>query len=273
MIRCVNSIPKRDDLEIIIIDDNSSPEIVNFENFPFKNDDSRNLKIIFDKSNKGAGHARNLGLEVARGKWVIFADADDFFLFTFNNILDKYKNSDYDLIFCNACSLDSEFYTNAHRTENYISAFIKDYLSTEHHEQGELELRYLFGAPWCKIVSHDIVKNNNIKFDEIFVAEDVTFSYLAGYHAKNIFVEQIAVYCYVYRDNSQVMDTTDEINFLRLKTYARRRKFLDSHNIKFKTVDWGIYLYRMRLKNKDIYKKGYEILINLGFTPNEIKSE
>mgnify|MGYP002627111942 CR=1 FL=1 len=47
--RCVNSIPKRDDLEIIIIDDNSSPEIVNFENFPFKNDDSRNLKIIFVK--------------------------------------------------------------------------------------------------------------------------------------------------------------------------------------------------------------------------------
>ncbi len=273
LIRCVNSIPKRDDLEIIIIDDNSSPEIVDFENFPFNDGSRENLKIIFDKSNKGAGHARNLGLEVAQGKFLIFADADDFFLFTFNNILDKYKNSNYDIIYCNACSLDSEFYTNAQRLGGYLERFINDYFSNDKHELGELELRYLFGAPWCKIVSHDIVKNNKIKFDEIFVIDDVTFSYLAGYYAKNIFVEQIAVYCYVYRDNSQVMDTTDEINFLRLKTYARRRKFLDSHNIKFKTVDWGIYLYRMRLKNKDIYKKGYEILINLGFTPDEIKSE
>ena len=273
LIRCVNSIPKRDDLEIIIIDDNSSPEIVNFENFPFKNDDSRNLKIIFDKSNKGAGHARNLGLEVARGKWVIFADADDFFLFTFNNILDKYKNSDYDLIFCNACSLDSEFYTNAHRTENYISAFIKDYLSTEHHEQGELMLKYGMGVPWCKVTRKKVIEDHKIKFDETFLINDCTFSYLIAYYAKTIFVESVAIYCWTDRDGSLITVDTDETNLTRIEVYAKRRKFLNSHNVKFKTVDWGIYLYRMRLKNKDIYKKGYEILINLGFTPNEIKSE
>ena len=32
--RCIKSIPQRDDLEIIIVDDNSSKEIVNFDNFP-----------------------------------------------------------------------------------------------------------------------------------------------------------------------------------------------------------------------------------------------
>lgn len=32
--RCIDSIPKRDDIQIIIVDDNSDPKIVNFECFP-----------------------------------------------------------------------------------------------------------------------------------------------------------------------------------------------------------------------------------------------
>ena len=50
--RCVASIPKRDDLQIVIVDDNSDPSIVDFDNFPIKNDER--TVIIFDKSGKGA---------------------------------------------------------------------------------------------------------------------------------------------------------------------------------------------------------------------------
>ena len=34
--RCLDSIPFRDDLEVIIVDDNSDPEVVDFDNFPGK---------------------------------------------------------------------------------------------------------------------------------------------------------------------------------------------------------------------------------------------
>ena len=45
--RCLSTIPKRKDLEIIIVDDNSSPNIVDFEHFP--GSDRSDCTIIFDK--------------------------------------------------------------------------------------------------------------------------------------------------------------------------------------------------------------------------------
>ena len=56
--RCINSIPQRKDLEIIIVDDNSSENIVDFDNFPGLN--RENTTVIFNKAGKGAGNARNI---------------------------------------------------------------------------------------------------------------------------------------------------------------------------------------------------------------------
>ena len=75
--RCLNSIPQRDDLEIIVVDDNSDPSIVDFGQFPGAG--RSDVSFFFDKSGKGAGRARNIGLQHAQGKWLLFADADDFF--------------------------------------------------------------------------------------------------------------------------------------------------------------------------------------------------
>ena len=75
--RCIDSIPKRKDLQIIIVDDNSSSSIVDFENFPGK--ERNDVNIIYTKEGRGAGYARNVGLLQADSKWVLFADADDYY--------------------------------------------------------------------------------------------------------------------------------------------------------------------------------------------------
>lgn len=36
LIRCVASIPRREDVQIIVVNDNSEPAIVDFDNFPIK---------------------------------------------------------------------------------------------------------------------------------------------------------------------------------------------------------------------------------------------
>ena len=94
--RCLYSIPKRDDLQVIIIDDNSDPEIVDFENFPGIGED--NIEVVFTKEDKGAGYARNIGLKFAKGEWLLFADADDFYNYCINDILDRHINSSCDII-------------------------------------------------------------------------------------------------------------------------------------------------------------------------------
>lgn len=84
--RLVDSIPQRDDIEIIVVDDNS-------DNDKKANICRSDVKIIYiDKAHtRGAGHARNIGMDAATGKWILFPDADDFYKPDFITVLDEYK--------------------------------------------------------------------------------------------------------------------------------------------------------------------------------------
>ena len=75
--RCLDSIQRRMDIQIIVVDDNSDPGQVDFEHFPGL--DEPCVEVYFTKEGKGAGYARNIGLKHAKGKWLLFADADDFY--------------------------------------------------------------------------------------------------------------------------------------------------------------------------------------------------
>ena len=62
--RCLYSIPTWDEIQIIIIDDNSNSESVDFSHFP--GNGRKNTEVLFTKEGKGAGYARNIGLSHAR---------------------------------------------------------------------------------------------------------------------------------------------------------------------------------------------------------------
>src|SRR5574344_79438 len=86
--RCLASIPQREDIQIIIVDDNSESSIVNFCSFP--GTERKDTEIIYLKESKGAGYARNRGLSRAKGEWILFADADDYYTNEFNEFLNLY---------------------------------------------------------------------------------------------------------------------------------------------------------------------------------------
>ena len=74
--RCIQSLINQTykDIEIILIDDGSTdscPSICDF----YKNKDSR-IRVIH-KENGGLSDARNVGLEIATGKYILFVDSDD----------------------------------------------------------------------------------------------------------------------------------------------------------------------------------------------------
>lgn len=75
--RCLDSISPREDVQVIVVDDNSDLLIVDFEHFP--GIDRDDVELIFPKDGKGAGYTRNVGLDHAVGKWLLFVDADDFY--------------------------------------------------------------------------------------------------------------------------------------------------------------------------------------------------
>lgn len=192
--RCIDSIPRRNDVEIIIVDDNSDPDKVDFEKFPGK--DRSEVKIILDKCGKGAGAARNIGIRNASGKWLLFADCDDYYTEEFDKFLNEYQNSSSDVVYfkCNVLSNGSK-----KKVISRMNIFIDYYLQKK---KGLDDVRYGAWEPWNKLIKKEVVRDNNIQFDEISSSNDKMFSLLLGYYADNIQVSDSIIYNYVLRPGS-----------------------------------------------------------------------
>ena len=95
--RCLDSIPQRNDNQTIVIDDVSN--LTDDERLLMESFQNDRIKVVFLTETKFAGGARNVGLSMAEGKWVVFADSDDFFTKGAFDTFDEYKDSDYDIVF------------------------------------------------------------------------------------------------------------------------------------------------------------------------------
>lgn len=268
--RCLDSIPQRPDLEVIVVDDDSDPDIVDFEQFPGKK--RSDTTVIFDKSGKGAGRARNIGLEHAQGKWLLFADADDFFTYCLNDVLDEYVDCESDIVFFRASSVDCELYTNSDRADVFINCYIQKYFEERH--TGEMLLRYVAGCPWGKLVRHSIVIEHQICFQETAIYNDTKFSYLAGYYAKSIAVDMRAVYCLTQRADSITYTLTDEKILDRVRVVAEREQFYLKHNIFYKGGFWMSINELIALKEQgkfSLYDKCLGAFSEFGFSHEAIE--
>lgn len=211
--RCLDSIPERPDVQIIVVDDNSDPAIVDFENFPGK--DRKNTEIYLTKEGKGAGYARNVGLRHAKGKWLLFADADDYYTKDALVILDKYKESDVDIVFYNVGT------DNPNTPCSKIVQGISDLLyliAKERKEELIEELKYKKWVPWNKMFKSEYIKKFQLCFEELFRGNDIQFSFLTSYFASRTATELGVVYIYTYNGNSisfRERETSDYIRSIR----------------------------------------------------------
>lgn len=159
VIKCLESIPKREDVEIIVVNDGSTDKTLGFlKNFQkFGNKD---LKIISYKTNKGVSYARNKGIEASKGEYLVMIDSDDYIYGdVFNNIVDNCLNGD-DLVFYDMES-NAKFRFEATQN-NYKSKygnfkfirkeFLKDFRYSEgknYAEDKELHLKMMEKYPRC----------------------------------------------------------------------------------------------------------------------------
>ena len=199
--RCLDSIPARDDIEVIVVDDNSDPRKVDFSNFPKWQ--GAQYEYYLTKEGKGAGYARNVGLGHAQGRWIIFADADDFFTENFNDLLNEVAHAEEDIVFFDYINVLSDDITKQVEERTHYRSYIADYLNGDH--QSEFRLRADFVVPWCKFVKRKLIEENQIRFDEVMWGQDVYFSGQVGYTAKDIRVCNKIGYVVTTRKGS-VMD-------------------------------------------------------------------
>ena len=224
--RLLLSIGFHDNIEVIIVNDYSNKNNDKYYKLR-KKYTALNSFIFYDNNTKkkGAGVARNIGLENATGKWLLFADSDDFFTNDWYNILCEYLNTDIDIIFFSPIC-NNNFYIVNNRAIKYKN-IIYNYLNNTSCK--ELELRYFFDVPWSKLIRKELVDKNNIRFDETLYSNDVMFSTKIGYYAKNIVASIKEFYC-VSVDNSNSLTKIKTLESFNIRSMVdlNKHKFLYS---------------------------------------------
>lgn len=263
--RLLITVPVRDDLQIIVVDDMSTMDLEEFETLKTK---FSHVEWFSTESNGGGGKARNIGLQKAKGKYVFFADADDFFFPNFNQLLENCKNKDFDILFFNVTSLYSSTLLPSYRA-NHVNEFFN--LAESDEELAILKFRYLFGEPWCKIIKKEIIDKNNIRFEELPNHNDTLFSYMTGHFAKEIILDPVSYYCITARENSVSLQFSEKNILIRQEVFAKKHQFLKKNNIPL-IDDLLISPYFLSKGNKDMQSKINNILSENGISWKEYKN-
>lgn len=96
VIRAIDSIPKRNDIEIIVIDDGSNDNTWN-NLIEYRNNHPEllNLILLYNETNKGVAYTVNKGYDNARGEYIVLLGSDDYFYTEeFEKIIDELDGTD-----------------------------------------------------------------------------------------------------------------------------------------------------------------------------------
>ncbi|MEZ9947936.1 glycosyltransferase family 2 protein [Vibrio breoganii] len=229
--KLVSTIPllDREDIEVIIIDDNSDVNPV--DTLPFE---SKNLIVESNKYLKGAGGARNTGLELSKGDWILFADSDDWFTARAFDVLDSVigANSDFDICYFTPTSFNL---TNRNEGKRHrkISGLIDDYLSNPTKEN-KIKLNFSHYVPWTKLIKSSLVSENKLTFDETIIANDGMFSAKCSLAASKIVASRESIYCVTESNYSLTKQKKSDLLYIRVEVFSKMYNFL-SKDIK-KTI-------------------------------------
>lgn len=174
--RCVDSLINQTyrNLEIILVNDGSpdnSPEMCD----KYAVNDSR-IKVIH-KENGGLSDARNAGIDIATGKYIMFIDSDDYAeLDMVESAVMAIKKDDSDV------ALWGYFADFVDQNEKHVQSITYPGLngvldSSEKQFVLSNELINLMGYTWNKLYKNEIIQKNNYRFQEdLSLVEDITFN-------------------------------------------------------------------------------------------------
>ena len=226
--RCVESVPQSDDIEIILVDDNSDDKTLLHDCLK----DINRSNLVFIESQKGgwAGGSRNQGLDIAKGDWIIFLDADDFFIEGAFELFFSMTESENDIVYFKHQSVYTDTLISCVRFP-YRNKVISECANNKDVKHLEL-VRYGDVVPWGKMIRRTIIEGNHIRYEEIPCCEDVMFMMKCASKAVKIEVVNEIVYCLTYRDTSLTMAPSKEKDWVAFNVALEKNEMLTSLGVK-----------------------------------------
>ncbi len=263
---CIKSILNQSfkDFEIICVDDHS-PDRCGEILKRLADGDSR-LHIITNAVNKGAGISRNIGMQRAMGKYVLFLDADDFYESGFMENAYRY---------CEMRKLDILIYDywtynnySEERVERHMPMVFQQMLGNKNYFSDEEKHRFLFqictASSWIKMYNRQFIVDSDITFQDISSANDILFNQLAGACAKRIGYVNCCWMNYRFGMSGQItnmMATEHALNDVKagiaLKNEMEIRGLYETNKRSFHTWIYTTIVSDMATMNPDTWDMDY----------------
>lgn len=227
--RCIESIINQiyTKIEIILVNDGSTDKTKDICN-TYKLLDNR-IKVINQK-NMGVSKARNRGIIESTGKYILFLDSDDWLERNAVQILhDSIIEGNYDLVIAGIIldftdqSKDSINISLKNKTYNTSREYLEDF--PKYRQCG------IFGYSVNKIYKSEIIKKNNIFFDEYTFAEDLFYMFNILRYFDRIKIINNLLYHYVHNNPTSLSKSKrDELKTMNL-IYDKTVEFLLSMDV------------------------------------------
>lgn len=200
LIKCLDSLLAQTlhDIEILLIDDGSTDSSgMICDNYAHQD---KRLQV-FHIPNQGVSHARNKGLEIAEGEYILFVDSDDWInndmIRTLYQLIQSYQT---DLSTCGYIIEDEKGHV-IYQIEQQIMCIL-DKWDAIHSLFQDKYYKYK-GNLWDKLFKRTIIDNHHLRFNEdIYYNEDRLFIFQYLNHCQSISYITIPHYHYVMRESS-----------------------------------------------------------------------
>lgn len=220
--QCIESILAQtfSKFELLLVDDGSTDTSLNICTKYAKTD---TRITVFHKENEGVTATRKYGVEMAKGEYICFVDADD--TLPVSSLQDLYLiHNDTDIII----GTYEEVYTNKKRAHTITGIPLEftgiDYIRFQLKNT-------LFHSPWAKLIKKTCFDETTLDIPRtIFRGEDFLMNIRLGMKAKTIKIINKTVYHYIIRSSSCMQSKKPSLEYEKLfDSYLSQ--FLEKSNL------------------------------------------
>lgn len=228
--------------EVIIIDDGSTDLFIEKVKVTFSSQIITNKLTVFRQENQGVSVARNKGIELAKGDYLCFIDADDYvssnYISTLSEIVQSFKPDiiEFGYSVVNGGSISSK---KKNTTNNHGLYHVNDVLEDFYAQS--------VGYSWIRCFKRDSIKD--IQFPEgVRFCEDLMFCVDVMSVSNSIYILPDPLYFYRINNNSATLNVKPDY---KEKVVSYAGSFYGKYN-------YGISLFKVNL-GYVCYRCDYEL--------------